>query len=189
MHWFRRQSNAGFNAQWEWLLRSSPSPNKIKTTSWTGGLHPPFKGVIRTQRLKAHRKVWQPHWFHRQPLKAAVCFCLIILATRKRVNILFESQLIVRYVLLQLISYVFFNRFFVLPHCIYIVSSAPEMPVAIFVLQIGVPVEDHQRALPFQIPHKLYYTQIRRYLHKHVYVVGTCFCFDDIYFFLFAQSS
>ena len=43
------------------------------------------------------------HHYYRQPLKAAVFFCLLPLATRKRVHILFEGDLIICQVFFQLV--------------------------------------------------------------------------------------
>ncbi len=73
----------------------------------------------------------------------AVCFCLIILATRKRVYKLFECQLVVGKIFRKLILYVFRNNLFIAPYGIYIVSSAPKVSGAIFVLQICMSVEYH----------------------------------------------
>ena len=48
------------------------------------------------------------HHFHRQPLKVAALFCLLILATRERVYKFFHADLVCRTVFLQLIFYVLF---------------------------------------------------------------------------------
>ena len=43
------------------------------------------------------------HHYYRQPLKAAVFFCLLSLATRKRVHILFQGNLVTCQIFFQLV--------------------------------------------------------------------------------------
>ena len=57
--------------------------------------------------------------------------------------------------LLQLLLDILLNRPFVLPYRIYVISTAPKMPIPILILQIRMPIKYHQTALTFQIPHKL----------------------------------
>ena len=45
-------------------------------------------------------------------------------------------------------------------HSIYIVPSAPKMPVPVLIFQMGELVKDHQATLPFEYPHEFAYTQL-----------------------------
>lgn len=83
---------------------------------------------------------------YRPPLKRPV-LRLCILFTRKRVDILFQAYWVFHYIVLQLLPYVFCYFIFILSHCVYIVASASEMSVPVFVLQIRMPVKYHQAAL------------------------------------------
>ena len=74
--------------------------------------------------------------------------------TRKRVHIFFQPYLIVRHILLQLILYIRCYCLFILTYRIYVISSAPEFPVAIPVFHIRMLIEYHQAAFPFQISHE-----------------------------------
>ena len=65
--------------------------------------------------------------------KAAYFLCLVILATRKRVNILFQRHLIYIVVLFHLRLYIFLYRCLVTSYCINKISTTPEMTTSIFV--------------------------------------------------------
>ena len=65
---------------------------------------------------------------------------------------------------------------FVLPHGIQ-VAAAPELPVAVSVLQIRRPVEYHQAVLSLQIPHHARYAVFRRYRQQHVYMIRASHCY------------
>ena len=119
--------------------------------------------------------------------QVAVFLCLGVLATRKRVYILFEAYLIAGYIFLQLIFHVLSYRFLISTDRIYIISSAPKMSVSVFVFQIRMSVEYHERTFSFQISHKVRYIYIRRDAHQHMYMIRTCFCFMYFYSFHFAQ--
>ena len=99
---------------------------------------------------------------------------LFVPATRKRVQVLLECQLLHRMILAQLVAYVRSNCTSIRTDCADIVPTAPEMPVPVLVFQVRVPVENHQGTLSLQIPHELRHTQVRRYAQKHVDMVGTC---------------
>ena len=70
----------------------------------------------------------------RAAAEAAVLFCLFILATRKRVYVLFHCHLILCVILFQLVLYVFFNRAFISTYRIHKVPSGPKVSAPIFVL-------------------------------------------------------
>ena len=80
--------------------------------------------------LASHHNLWQP-------LKVAAFFCLLILATRKRVYILSHTYLVVHIIFLQLIPYVFLYYAFVLPYRIYIISSTPKTSASVFVFKFA----------------------------------------------------
>ena len=52
------------------------------------------------------------------------------------------------------------------------VALRPEPPVAELVLQVGVLVEYHQRALALQVAHRARHAALRRYRRQHVHMVG-----------------
>ena len=64
---------------------------------------------------------------------------------------------------------------------IYVVTSAPKMPVPVLVFQIGELVKYHQAALPFEYPHEFAYTQLRRYCYQHMDMVFTRICLYDFH--------
>ena len=101
------------------------------------------------------------HHYYRQPLKAAVFFCLLPLATRKRVHILFEGDLIICQVFFQLVLDILLDHLRILSYRIHKVSPAPKISTPIFVLQIRVSVENHQCAFALERPHELCYTHVR----------------------------
>ena len=96
-------------------------------------MHWPFKGIILAEP-KGSLKIRQPQIFLRQPLKWLSFLCLGVLATRKRVYVFLKTQLVTHYVLLQLVLYIFSDRFLVSTDSIYIIPSAPKMPVPIPIL-------------------------------------------------------
>ena len=141
--------------------------------------------MIRTKPLKGPRKVWRLHFFRGPPLKGYL-LCLFALAACKRVHKLFQSQLICRLIRLKLISDIFRYLLFIPPYCIYIVPSRPEMVFPVLVLQIRMSVENHQAAFSLKISHDLRYTVLWRYIDEHVDMVGTRFCFYELYPLLLA---
>ena len=149
----------------------------------------PLKGAITTVAPKRGVEGLTPHYHFRQPLPAAVFLCLLILVTRKRVHIFFDADLIRSVVLLKLISDILRYDLFVASHSIYIVPSAPKISRSILVLQIRVPVEDHQTALSLEKSHELCYTQIRRDTYQHVDVIIACLCFNYFYILLLTEFS
>ena len=50
----------------------------------------PLKGANTGSPTKVGTEGLTLHYYLEQPLQAAVSFCLLILTTRKRVNVLFE---------------------------------------------------------------------------------------------------
>ena len=81
---------------------------------------------------------------------------------RKRVEKFLHHQLFGQLVLNKLVLNVLFYRLLVSAHRIYVVSPAPELPVAVPILQVCEPALYHQAALPFQISHERRYTNLRR---------------------------
>ena len=63
------------------------------------------------------------------------------------------------------------------------------MSVPIFVFEIRMPIKDHQSTLALEGAHELCYTHIRWNADKHMYVIWTCFRFDDFHFHFPAQFS
>lgn len=61
------------------------------------------------------------HHYHGQPLKVAVFFRPLLLATRKRVYVLFHTYLVVHIIFLQLVLYVFLYYAFVFAYRIHII--------------------------------------------------------------------
>lgn len=60
-------------------------------------------------------------------------FCLLILATRERVYVLFHAYLLVHIIFFKLVSYVLLYYAFILPYRIHIISSAPKTSPAVFI--------------------------------------------------------
>ena len=123
------------------------------------------------------------------PFSGAVLLALFHLLTRERVNIFFQAQLVVRNVFMQLIPNLFLDRRFVFSHGVNVVSSAPEMPVPIFVFQVGLSVKDHETALALEISHERCDTQVRRNLDQHVDVIWAAFGFHNPHTFPLTQFS
>ena len=113
--------------------------------------------------------------------------CLFIPATRKRVYILFERQLFHRLIFRQLILNIRCYCACIRSCRIDIVTSTPEMPIPIFVLQVCRTIKDHQGTFSFQVSHKLRHTQIRWNTYQHMNVVRTSLCFQYFYLFQIAQ--
>ena len=114
---------------------------------------------------------------------------LRILATRKRVNVLFEGHLFIRLILVQLMADVFLDCLFVGPYRTHEVSPTPEMSVPIFIFQVRVTIKYQQGTFPLQIPHELRHAQVRRDAHQHVNVICTRFRFQNLHLLLLAQCS
>ena len=158
---------------------------------------PPVKRVVCTGPKRAwYRRATEvplndppTALFSRAAAKAAVLFCLSNFVTRKRVYVFVKTYLVTSYVLLQLVSYVFFNDFFISANCINIVSSAPKMAISILVFQICVSVKYHQTALSFQVSHKLRYTQLGWNRYKHMHMIFAKLCLVYLYTFLLTQLS
>ena len=141
-----------------------------------------LQGHITGLRLKTLRIGFQPQHILGLPLKRRSFFRLFFLATRKRVVILFHAYLVAHDIFLQLIPHIFRYFSFVPSYRIHVIAPAPEMSVSVLVFQVCVSVKDHQCALSFQISHELCYAYIRRYLHKHMYVIRACIRFKYFYF-------
>lgn len=89
----------------------------------------------------------------------------------KRVLVLLHAQLVQRDVAGFLLPDAFRDRGPVQTHGRDAVALRPELPVAEPVLEVGVPVEDHQRALPLQVAHHARDEHLRWDRHQHVHVV------------------
>ena len=132
---------------------------------------PPAKPVvcsapIRRWYQRALASAWRPD---NRSTFSGCCLSSLFLAfsyrlTRERVRILYQAQLIYSLILFQLPFDVLLYHFLVSSHRIYIVSSAPEVTIPLFVFQICMLIKYHQRAFPFQIPHKIWYWYFWRYL-------------------------
>ena len=95
--------------------------------------------------------------------------------------------MITRQIFFQLVPDILLDHFFILSYRIHKVSSAPEISVPVFVLQIRVPVENHQRAFALERSHELCYTHVRWNTHQKMNVIRVCLSLDDLYFQLLAQ--
>ena len=54
----------------------------------------------------------------------------------------------------------------------HVVALGPEVPVAELVLEVGVLVEHHERALALEVAHEAGHADLGRYADQHVDVVG-----------------
>ena len=90
----------------------------------------------------------------------------------ERVLVFLHAQLVQGDVVRLLLPYVLGDRGLVQAHGRDVVALRPEPPVAELVLQVGVPVEYHERALPLQVAHHGGRAVLGRYRQKHVDVVG-----------------
>ena len=115
--------------------------------------------------------------------------CLVILATRKRVQKLFEGHLFIRKIFIQLVADIFLDCFFVTPDRIHIVTATPKMTVPILVFQVCMTIKNHPRTFALQIPHELGYAQVRGSTDKHMDVVRTRLSFVDFHFLLLAKRA
>ena len=79
-------------------------------------------------------------------------FAYLLLAARKRAPGVWEAQLLSQLVLFQLLPDLLRYLCLILPYCIHIIPSAPELSVPIAELQISKLLVQHKTALPFQIP-------------------------------------
>ena len=98
-------------------------------------------------------------------------------AARKRASAIRDAQLFSECILSQLMPDVLGYLCLILAHRINIVTTAPELPITIFELQLTELLIYHQAALSFQISDKRRYTHLGRYLWQHMDMVGTTFCF------------
>ena len=98
-------------------------------------------------------------------------------AARKRASGIRDAQLFSKVILGQLMPDVLGYLCLILAHRINIVTTAPELPITIFELQLAELFIYHQTALSFQISHKRRYTYLRRYLKQYMNMVGTTFRF------------
>ena len=79
-------------------------------------------------------------------------------AARKRASAIRDAQLFSEFIFGQLMPDVLGYLCLILAHRITIVTSAPELPITIFELQLTELFIYHQAALSFQISHKRRYT-------------------------------
>lgn len=91
--------------------------------------------------------------------------------------------------LLKLVLYVFLYLRRVLSYRVYVVTTAPELPVSVLEFQIAKLLIKHQTTFAFQIPHEARNTHLRRNFQKHMDVIHTAFRFQNIHVFPFAQLS
>ena len=88
------------------------------------------------------------------------------------VLVLLHAQLVQRDVVGLLLPDILRDRRLVQADGGHVVALRPELPVAELVLEVGVPVEYHQRALPLQVAHDARDAVLRRDRQQHVHVVG-----------------
>lgn len=66
-----------------------------------------------------------------------------MLAARKRVDVFLYAHLVCQLVFFQLLFDVLLYLLFIASYCIHIVSSRPEMPVPVFVLEVCISIKNH----------------------------------------------
>ena len=125
--------------QWNFTSHLLSNHNHAWNAWFTLVLQAPDTGL----RLKAHWRVWQPNLFG-----------LLVLATRKRVNILFQGYLIVCYILGQLIANVLLYRFLILSYRVYIVPSYRKCRLPYLYFKFACPSNIIRELLPFIYPIK-----------------------------------
>src|SRR5699024_472834 len=123
---------------------------KIRTTGLAGGLLTPYKGSLPALESKdsSNRSASRNIIYSLSPFGLFLFVCFYWLS-RKRVYILLECHLVIFPVFLQLILDILLYLFRIFPHGIYIISSAPEMSIPKFILQICVPFKYHERTFSF----------------------------------------
>ena len=168
------------------------------TTSSAGGLLCGYKPVVLAGS-KEPLKICHIHSYHWQALKG-FRLCLIYRLTSKQVDVFLQWHLIIFQIFLHLIFYILFNFLCILTYCVDIISSAPEMSIAILILQIYISIEYHQKnsffsniplfpihctsvVYPQTYEHNLAYTLLLLFLHLFFYIIHSI-C--DLYLLLFA---
>ena len=102
---------------------------------------PPVELVVctypRRVRLPAHPstgiEVWQRITISGSRYVAAVFFCLLILATRKRVYVLAYADLVCHSVILELGFYILAYYSFISSDHIHVIPSAPKIPASVLI--------------------------------------------------------
>ena len=97
-----------------------------------------------------------------------------------------HRQLFSRLIFFQLAPDVLLYLFRIFPCRVYVVPSAPELPVSILIFQFRILFVNHQAALPFQIPHKTRYAYLRRYLQEHMHMIRAHLNFYNFHVLPFA---
>ena len=149
-----------------------------------GNSHPPAQPGVLSMRAKPYFTGYASRRWYGLPLAKS-----LLLATRKRVCVLLERHLILNLIFHQLILDVLGYRFIILSCGIYKITSTPECPIPVFVLQIRMTLKNQQGAFSFEKAYKSGHTHLRWYLDQHVNVVGTHLCFYDFYLFPCAKLS
>ena len=96
---------------------------------------------------------------------------------------------IYRYIVSFLLGAIFPDCSLIKSYRAHIIPLTPEMPVAEFVFQILMLVENHQAALSFQIPHELRHTVLRWYTYEHMNVIRHKMTFDYLDSLVIAELS
>ena len=94
----------------------------------------------------------------------ALTSAFLLPAARKRASGVWDAQLISEFILGQLMPDVLSYLCLILTYRVDIVTTAPELPIPIFELQLTELLIYHQAALSFQISDKRRYTHLGRYL-------------------------
>ena len=81
-------------------------------------------------------------------------------AARKRASGVWDAQLFAEFILGQLMPDVLSYLCLILTHRVDIVTTAPELPITIFELQLTKLLIYHQAALSFHLSHKRRYTYL-----------------------------
>ena len=117
-------------------------------------------------------------------------FASFYLLTRKRVYILLHAQLFIQLILLQLVCIIFLYRLFVTPYRVYIIPSAPKMPVPVLVFKLANWSNIIRLPFSLSIPMNLLtlifggiVTNIRGFIkwtHKYIHTKQSNFIYDKL---------
>ena len=149
-----------------------------KTPAGRPSFRQPRSGIATHLRNRSHgRKGPHRHsrWFLYAPVRLSyqprpsrrmygLTSAFLLPAARKRASGVWDAQLFAEFILGQLMPDVLCYLCLILAHCVDIVTTAPELPITIFELQLTKLLIYHQAALSFQISDKRRYTHFGRYL-------------------------
>lgn len=140
----------------------------LGTTRLAGGFLQPYKGLLPAASKGAG--------FHSVQAQCRYHFGLPL----EGVGILACCQLILHDVMPFLLLDVFLYRCFIESYRTHIIPFGPKFSVAEFVLQVCVPIKNHQGTFALQISHETRHADLWRDTHQHVNMIGHKMSFYDI---------